>query len=60
MVAACQGSLERLDADQISLGQLHWSAANYAPLQEWAMVNGLADCYDLGFIKAAGVASCPL
>lgn len=33
MVAACKGSLRRLGADQLALGQLHWSAANYAPLQ---------------------------
>jgi pyridoxine 4-dehydrogenase len=33
MVAACKGSLRRLGMEQLSLGQLHWSAANYAPLQ---------------------------
>jgi pyridoxine 4-dehydrogenase len=33
VVAACRGSLRRLGADQLSVGQLHWSAANYAPLQ---------------------------
>ncbi|GAX83176.1 hypothetical protein CEUSTIGMA_g10602.t1 [Chlamydomonas eustigma] len=57
VVAACKGSLERLGTDQLSLGQLHWSAANYAPLQELALWNGLADCYELGLIKAAGVSN---
>lgn len=33
VVAACQGSLRRLEQDSLSLGQLHWSTANYAPLQ---------------------------
>lgn len=55
VVAACKGSLDRLGVDQISLGQLHWSASNYAPLQELALWNGLADCYDQGLIKAAGM-----
>jgi hypothetical protein len=31
--------------EQVAVGQLHWSAAKYAPLQEWALVNGIADCY---------------
>lgn len=33
MVAACKGSLRRLGAEQVSIGQLHWSTANYQPLQ---------------------------
>lgn len=33
VVAACKGSLRRLGADQLSIGQLHWSTANYQPLQ---------------------------
>jgi hypothetical protein len=33
IVAACKGSLRRTGLEQISLGQLHWSAAKYAPLQ---------------------------
>lgn len=54
IVSACKSSLARLGTDQISLGQLHWSASNYAPLQELALWNGLSDCYDKGLIKAAG------
>lgn len=33
IVRACKGSIERLEVDKVSLGQLHWSTANYAPLQ---------------------------
>jgi pyridoxine 4-dehydrogenase len=33
IVAACKGSLRRTGLEHISLGQLHWSAAKYAPLQ---------------------------
>ncbi|KAG2496840.1 hypothetical protein HYH03_005245 [Edaphochlamys debaryana] len=57
VVAACKGSLQRLGASQISLGQLHWSAANYAPLQELALQAGLADCYDMGLVRAVGVSN---
>eukprot|EP00775_Hariotina_reticulata_P001988 gene1988-2310_t len=57
IVAACRGSLRRLGQEQISLGQLHWSAAKYAPLQEWALWNGLADCYEQGLVRACGVSN---
>jgi pyridoxine 4-dehydrogenase len=57
IVAACEGSLRRLKLDQLSIGQLHWSASNYAPLQEVALVNGLADCHDKGLIRAVGVSN---
>ena len=33
ITASCKGSLRRLQMQQLSVGQLHWSAANYAPLQ---------------------------
>lgn len=33
MVSACKGSLQRLGAEQLSIGQLHWSTANYQPFQ---------------------------
>lgn len=48
MVAACKGSLRRLGADSLSLGQLHWSAAKYAPLQEWALWCGARVCVSQG------------
>ncbi|GBF91660.1 hypothetical protein Rsub_03964 [Raphidocelis subcapitata] len=57
MVAACRGSLRRLGAESLSVGQLHWSAAKYAPLQEWALWNGLSDCYEHGLVKAVGVSN---
>jgi len=57
VVAACKGSMQRLNVEQISVGQLHWSAANYAPLQELALQAGIADCYDQGLIKAVGISN---
>lgn len=32
--------------DQISVGQLHWSTANYQPLQERVLWDGLASMYE--------------
>lgn len=43
--------------ESVSIGQLHWSASKYAPLQEWAMVNGIADCYDAGLVRNVGVSN---
>eukprot|EP01018_Ginkgo_biloba_P031060 Gb_11102 [translate_table: standard] len=40
-VQACKNSLGRLQLEQLGIGQLHWSTANYAPLQEKALWNGL-------------------
>eukprot|EP00210_Caulerpa_lentillifera_P008132 g7766.t1 len=57
IVAAARGSLRRLDQEALSLGQLHWSTANYAPLQEIALQNGLADIYEKGLVKAIGVSN---
>lgn len=39
-------SLERLQIDQLGIGQLHWSTANYAPLQELALWDGLVAMYE--------------
>ena len=44
--AGCRASLKRVGRDQIALGQLHWSTANYQPLQERALWDGLAAMYD--------------
>ncbi|PNH00308.1 hypothetical protein TSOC_013877, partial [Tetrabaena socialis] len=57
VVAACKGSLRRLGAEQLSVGQLHWSTANYQPLQELALQAGLADCYEQGLVRAVGVSN---
>jgi len=56
-LAACRGSLRRLEMESLSLGQLHWSTANYAPLQEIALQNGLAQIYEKGLVKAVGVSN---
>ncbi|KAL3373996.1 hypothetical protein AABB24_005787 [Solanum stoloniferum] len=40
-VNACKSSLERMEIEQIGIGQLHWSTANYAPLRERALWDGL-------------------
>lgn len=45
-VAACKGSLRRLGMEQIGIGQLHWSTANYQPLQERALWDGLVALHD--------------
>ncbi|KAF8054896.1 PLR1 [Scenedesmus sp. PABB004] len=57
IVASCKGSLRRTGLDQLSLGQLHWSAKKYFPLQEWALVNGLADCHNQGLVAEVGVSN---
>ncbi|MEW5319101.1 MAG: hypothetical protein WDW38_010271 [Sanguina aurantia] len=57
IVSACKQSLERLGTDQLAVGQLHWSASNYAPWQEGALQTGLADCYEQGLVKAVGVSN---
>jgi len=57
MVSACRGSLRRLGADQAALGQLHWSAARYAPLQERALWDGLVAIHDQGLVQAVGVSN---
>ncbi|KAK6155495.1 hypothetical protein DH2020_009743 [Rehmannia glutinosa] len=45
-VDACKSSLDRVQLEQIGIGQLHWSTANYAPLQERALWHGLVAMYD--------------
>ncbi|GLC52517.1 hypothetical protein PLESTB_000638500 [Pleodorina starrii] len=57
VVAACRGSLRRLGLEQLSVGQLHWSTANYQPLQELALQAGLADCYEQGLVREVGVSN---
>ena len=45
-VSACRASLARAGQDKLALAQLHWSTANYAPLQERLMWDGLCAIYD--------------
>ncbi|KAL5737013.1 hypothetical protein ACOSP7_031470 [Xanthoceras sorbifolium] len=56
-VKACRGSLDRLQIDQIGIGQLHWSTANYAPPQELALWDGLVAMYEKGLVRAVGVSN---
>lgn len=56
-VNACRASLRRLDMDKIALAQLHWSTANYAPLQERLMWDGLVAVYEAGLVEAVGVSN---
>jgi len=55
--AACRGSLRRLGSDNLAIGQLHWSTANYQPLQERALWDGLVRMYDQGLVQAVGVSN---
>ncbi|XP_039141805.1 pyridoxal reductase, chloroplastic [Dioscorea cayenensis subsp. rotundata] len=56
-VKACESSLDRLQLEQIGIGQLHWSTANYAPLQEKALWDGLVAMYEKGLVRAVGVSN---
>ncbi|KAF9602701.1 hypothetical protein IFM89_030589 [Coptis chinensis] len=56
-VKACKMSLDRMQIEQIGIGQLHWSTANYAPLQERALWDGLVATYEKGLVRAVGVSN---
>ncbi len=55
MVAAGKASIDRLG--RVDLAQMHWSTANYAPWQEGALLDGLADLYEQGLIKGVGLSN---
>ncbi|MCT7986404.1 aldo/keto reductase [Laspinema sp. A4] len=55
MVSAGEGSAQRLG--RLDLVQMHWSTANYAPWQEWSLLDGLADLYDRGLVKGVGLSN---
>lgn len=57
LVNACKSSLERMQIEQIGIGQLHWSTANYAPPQELALWDGLVAMYEKGLVQAVGVSN---
>lgn len=57
LVLACKASLRRLQCEQLAIGQLHWSTANYAPFQEQALWNGLVAMYEEGLVRAVGVSN---
>ena len=54
---AAKESLSRLQQPKLAIAQLHWSTANYQPLQEGALWEGLADIYDAGLCDAVGVSN---
>lgn len=56
MVSACQASSQRLGR-KVDLVQMHWSTANYAPWQESALLDGLADLYEQGLVNAVGLSN---
>lgn len=56
MVSACKSSALRLGRN-VDLVQMHWSTANYAPWQEGALLDGLADLYEQGLVKGVGLSN---
>lgn len=56
MVSACKASAGRLGKN-VDLVQMHWSTANYAPWQESPLLDGLADLYEQGLVKAVGLSN---
>jgi pyridoxine 4-dehydrogenase len=56
-VNACRASLRRMGLEKISMAQLHWSTANYQPLQERVMWDGLVAMADEGLVDCVGVSN---
>lgn len=56
MIRACAASAERLGRP-VDLAQLHWSTANYAPWQEGALLDGLADLVEQNQVKGIGLSN---
>ncbi len=56
MVTAGNASAKRLGRN-IDVVQMHWSTANYAPWQEGALLDGLADLYEQGLVKGVGLSN---
>ncbi len=56
MISAGKASAERLQRN-VDLVQMHWSTANYAPWQEKALLDGLADLYEQGLVKGVGLSN---
>lgn len=56
MISAGQASAQRLGRN-VDLVQMHWSTANYAPWQEWSLLDGLGDLYEQGLVKAVGLSN---
>jgi len=56
-VAALRASLERFGTSKIEVAQAHWSARNYFPPQDRAILEGLARCYEAGLCDAVGLSN---
>lgn len=56
MVQAGKASAQRLGRN-VDLVQMHWPTANYAPWQEERLLDGLADLYEQGLVKAVGLSN---
>jgi pyridoxine 4-dehydrogenase len=56
ILKAAQASAQRFGRP-IDLVQLHWSTANYAPWQERALLDGLADLANQGLVKSVGLSN---
>lgn len=56
-VAAAEASLERLGQHRLAICQLHWSTANYQPLQERVLWDGLQQIYNKDLCQAVGVSN---
>jgi len=56
-VDACRASLARVGQERLAVAQLHWSTANYQPLQERAQWEGLARIAEEGLASAVGVSN---
>ncbi len=53
--SAFRASAARLG--RVDLVQLHWSTANYAPWQEGALLDGLAELYEQGMVQGVGLSN---
>lgn len=56
ILAAAEASRQKL-ASRLDLVQMHWSTANYAPWQEWALLEGLAELYQQGLVRGVGLSN---
>ena len=56
-VDAARSSLGRLQRPRVDVVQAHWSVSNYAPFQEAALLDGLADIYQAGLAGGVGLSN---
>jgi pyridoxine 4-dehydrogenase len=55
MVNAGKVSIARMG--RVDLAQMHWPTANYAPWQEGALLDGLADLHEQGLVRGIGLSN---